>query len=146
MHDHFHVKEPLVSHPLFEKHRPLLEQALKAIHERTYWSGYPEVPSGKIYGENAKAEGQAAFDSRLNKPFPIDQHGTVGQTGKEVSPYGIALGITYPKADLKALLTAAKAAMPAWRDTGVEARIGICLEILHRLNKRSFEIANAVMH
>src|SRR5205823_8960195 len=53
---------------------------------------------------------------------------------------------TYPKADLKALLAAAKTAMPAWRDAGVEARIGMCLEILHRLNKRSFEIAYAVMH
>jgi phenylacetic acid degradation protein paaN len=135
-----------VSHPLFEKHRPLLEQALKAIHDRTYWSGYPEIPSGKVYGENAKAEGQAAFEGRLNKPFPIDQPGTTGQTGKEVSPYGIALGITYPKADLKVLLAAAKSAMPAWRDAGVEARIGVCLEILQRLNKRSFEIANAVMH
>jgi phenylacetic acid degradation protein paaN len=146
MHDHFHAKEPLVSHPLFEKHRPLLEQALKAIHDRTYWSGYPEIPSGKIYGESAKAEGQAAFEARLNKPFSIDQPGTMGQTGKEVSPYGIALGITYPKVDLKAVLAAAKAVMPAWRDAGVEARIGVCLEILQRLNKRSFEIANAVMH
>jgi phenylacetic acid degradation protein paaN len=146
MNEHFHAKEPLVSHPLFEKHKPLLEQALKAIHDRTYWSGYPEIPSGKIYGENAKADGQAAFEARLNKSFSIDQPGTIGQTGKEVSPYGIALGITYPKVDLKALLAAAKAAIPAWRDAGVEARIGICLEILHRLNKRSFEIANAVMH
>jgi phenylacetic acid degradation protein paaN len=135
-----------VSHPLFEKHRGLLDQALKAIRARTYWSAYPEIPSGKIYGENAKAESQAAFEARLNKPFELNQPGTIGQVGAEKSPYGMALGITYPKVDLKALLAAAKAAMPAWRDAGVEARVGVCLEILARLNKRSFEMANAVMH
>ena len=39
-----------------------------------------------------------------------------------------------------------KDAQKAWRDVGVEARAGICLEILERINKRSFEIGYAVMH
>ena len=38
-----------MSHELFERHRSLLEKAVNAIHARTYWSAYPEVPSGKIY-------------------------------------------------------------------------------------------------
>jgi phenylacetic acid degradation protein paaN len=135
-----------VSHPLFERHQKLLNAATSAVRARTYWSGYPEIPSGKIYGENAKSEGQAAFEARLNKPFKLDQPGTIGSVGGEVSPYGQALGITYPKTDLNVLLKAAKAAIPAWRDAGVEARVGTCLEILARLNKRSFEIAFAVMH
>jgi phenylacetic acid degradation protein paaN len=135
-----------VTHQLFERHQKLLEQALKAIHSRTYWSGYAEIPSGKIYGESAKAEGQVAFEARLNKPFPLDQPGTIGQVGAETSPYGMALGITYPKADLNALIKAAKTAMTSWQHAGIEARVGTCLEILARLNKRSFEIANAVMH
>jgi phenylacetic acid degradation protein paaN len=136
----------LVSHPLFERHQKLLNLALEAIRSRSYWSGYPEIPSGKIYGENAKAEGQAAFEALLNKPFQLDQPGTIGTVGSEMSPYGIPLGITYPKADLNVLLKASRAAIPRWRDAGIEARVGICLEILARLNKRSFEIANAVMH
>jgi phenylacetic acid degradation protein paaN len=135
-----------VSHPFFERHQQLLKDAISAIRTRTYWSAYPEIPSGKIYGENAKANGQAAFEARLNKPFPLDQPGTIGSVGNEISPYGKALGITYPRANLNVLLQAAKAAIPAWCDAGVEARVGTCLEILDRLNKRSFEIANAVMH
>src|SRR5207302_10556645 len=72
--------------------------------------------------------------------------GTKGHVGGEMSPYGKALGITYPKPDVDVLVKAAKAAIPAWRDAGVEARVGTCLEILARLNRRSFEIAFAIMH
>jgi acyl-CoA reductase-like NAD-dependent aldehyde dehydrogenase len=39
-----------------------------------------------------------------------------------------------------------KAAMPAWRDAGAEARAAVAIEIVDRLNKRSFELANAIMH
>jgi len=135
-----------VNHPLFERHHKLLDAAVSAIRSRRYWSGYPEIPSGKIYGEHAKAEGQAAFEARLGKPFAIDQPGTIGTVGSEVSPYGMALDIPYPKSDLNILLAAAKAAIPSWRDAGIEARVGTCLEILAQLNQRSFEIAFAVMH
>src|SRR5713226_7266816 len=116
-----------VSHPFFDRHHKLLDTAVSAIRARTYWSAYPEIPSGKIYGENAKAEGQAAFEARLGKPFKIDQPGPIGAVSGEVSPYSKALGISYPKADLNLLLKAAKAAIPSWRDAGVEARVGVCL-------------------
>ncbi|MDZ7809297.1 MAG: hypothetical protein U5L11_03070 [Arhodomonas sp.] len=36
--------------------------------------------------------------------------------------------------------------LKAWRDAGPEQRAGVCAEILERLNKRSFEMAHAVMH
>ncbi len=135
-----------MSHPLFEQHQETLNRAVEAIRSRAYWSAYPEAPSGKIYGETAKADGQAAFESRLNQPFEIDQPGTTGTVGGETSPYGIDLGVTYPKADLDVLLPAAVEAMNGWKKASVEARVGVCLEILHRLNLRSFELANAVMH
>ena len=135
-----------MSHPLYEQHRQTLERAVSAIAERTFWSAYPEVPSGKIYGENAKADGQAAYEARLNKPFDIDQPGTTGTVGREVSPFGPTLGITYPKADLDVLLPAAASAMDSWKRASVEQRVGVCLEILHRVNQRSFEMALAVMH
>jgi phenylacetic acid degradation protein paaN len=135
-----------MSHPLLERHQKTLDGAVAAIRTRTYWSAYPEIPSGKVYGETAKADGQAAFEARLNKPFLIDQPGTIGMVGAEVSPYGKPLGITYPKADLDVLLKAAKATIPAWRDAGIDARVGVCLEILSRINKRSLEMAFAVMH
>ncbi len=135
-----------MSHQFFEKHRTILEKAVEAIHARTYWSAYPEVPSGKVYGESAKDDGHAAFNARMNKPFELGQPGTKAMVGEEVSPYGPTLGVTYPRPDLDVLLAAAQTGIPKWRDAGVEARVGVCLEILHRLNRRSFEIANAVMH
>ena len=42
-----------MSHPLFEKHRELIEQACKAARTRGYWSPFNEMPSPKTYGENA---------------------------------------------------------------------------------------------
>ena len=50
---------------LFERHRETLEKAIEAAHTRGYWSPYPEMPSGKIYGETAKADGEAAFEAML---------------------------------------------------------------------------------
>src|SRR5439155_5645894 len=104
------------------------------------------MPSPKVYGDTANDEGKAAFEARLNKPFGLRQPGTVGQTGNEVSPFGFDLGVTYPKADLEQLFAAVEQAIPAWRKGGPEAWVGVSLEILQRLNKKSFEIAYAVMH
>jgi phenylacetic acid degradation protein paaN len=58
----------------------------------------------------------------------------------------MALGIGYPQADLDVLLPAAQSAVTAWAAAGPETRVGVALEILDRINKRSFEMANAVMH
>jgi len=136
-----------MSENLFERHQATLEQALKVIHDRSYWSAYPEMPSGKIYGETANDDGQAAFKGYLNNDFDIDQPGTIGTVGKEQGPFlGEALGITYPKADIDVLIPAMQAAMLGWTNAGPQTRAGVCLEILHRLNQRSFEMAYAVMH
>ncbi len=132
---------------LVERHRPTLERALRAITERAYWSPYAEVPSGKLYGETAADEGRAAFEALLGKPFELDQPATDGLVGGERSPYGIDLGVAYaPVADVEALLGAARAGTRAWRDAGPDVRAAVCLEILQRLNRRSFEVAHAVMH
>ncbi|MDQ6917512.1 MAG: phenylacetic acid degradation protein PaaN [Pseudomonadota bacterium] len=135
-----------MSHSLFERHQPLLEQALAAIAGRGYWSAFPESPSPKVYGEGAAESGKAAFDALLNKPFPMQLPGSRGTVGAEMSPYGIALGIGYPKVELDPLFAAIAKAEPAWRKAGPEAWVGVALEILARINKRSFEIAHAVMH
>ncbi len=131
---------------LFDMHEKTLRRAVDAIYARTYFSAYPEMPSGKIYGEEARSEGLAAYEARLGKRFEIDQPGNVGWVGSEISPYGPALGISYPKVDLDILLPAMKFAMESWKKAEVEVRVGVCLEILHRLNKQSFEMGQAVMH
>jgi phenylacetic acid degradation protein paaN len=135
-----------LSHPLFERHKALLDQALTALAARGYWSAFPESPSPKVYGEGAAEAGKAAFDALLNKPFPMQLPGSVGTVAGEKSPYGMALGVTYSKVDLDQLFAAIAKAEPAWRKAGPEAWVGVSLEILTRINKRSFEIAHAVMH
>ncbi len=135
-----------MSHPFFERHRALLDQALRAIQERGYWSAFPESPSPKVYGEGAAEAGKAAFDALLNKPFAITLPAVVGTVGAERSPYGFPLEVSYPKVDLDGLFAAIATAETGWRRAGPETWVGVSLEILARINKRSFEIANAVMH
>lgn len=131
---------------LFDRHRALLDAATAALRDRGYWAPFSEIPSGKIYGETAKADGSAAFAGRLGKPFVLPDHPETHRVGAEVSPWGPELGITYPAADASTLVAASRAAAPAWAAAPVETRIGICLEILVRLNRMSFEMAEAVMH
>ncbi|MEU8971404.1 phenylacetic acid degradation protein PaaN [Streptomyces monashensis] len=132
---------------LIAKHRPTLDQALEAIRTRAYWSPHPEHP--KAYGENGSldaAAGKAAFDAVLNTRLDLGQPGTDGWTGGEVSPYGIALGVEYPHADVDVLLPAMRAGQRAWRDAGAETRAVVCVEILKRISDRTHEFAHAVMH
>src|SRR5215213_582344 len=129
-----------------DAHRDTLRQALAAITERGYWSAFPESPSPRVYGEGAAEAGRSAYEAHLGRRFELGQPGTVGWVGAERSPYGPELGVTYPKADLDVLLEAARAAMPGWRDAGPEVRAAVCVEIVSRINARSFEMANAVMH
>src|ERR671913_878363 len=131
---------------LVRTHAETWGRAVGAARERGYWSAFPESPSPRVYGEGAAEAGKAAYEAHLGRRFELDQAGTVGWVGAEVSPYGPALGVSYPQADLDELLAAARAAMPAWRDAGPEARAAVCVEIVQRINKRSFELANAVMH
>src|SRR5918994_217704 len=129
-----------------DAHRDTLRQALTAITERGYWSAFPESPSPRVYGEGAAEAGKTAYEAHLGRRFELDQAGTVGWVGAERSPYGPELGVTYPRADLDELLAAARAAGPAWRDAGPPVRAAVCVEIVSRINQRSFEVANAVMH
>ena len=129
----------------FEAHRALLDEAVNACRTRAYWSAFPEIASGKIYGETAKADGEAAFKAMLGKPFDLGQPGGA-QVGKEVSPYGMALGTTYAAADVDAIVNASLKAGEGWAQASIEGRVGVCLEIVNRINKQSFLMANAVMH
>ncbi|MGW0553489.1 phenylacetic acid degradation protein PaaN [Streptomyces sp. NPDC002926] len=129
---------------LTETHRPTLDQALEAIRTRAYWSPHPEHP--KAYGDTAPADGLAAFEALRDSRFELDQPGTDGWAGGEVSPYGPELGIEYPHPDMDVLLPAMRAGMGAWREAGPETRALVCVEILSRISARTHEFAHAVMH
>ena len=81
---------------------------------RGFWTPFPEVPSGKIYGENAREDGLAAYNARLGEPFALEGHPESDRVGAEVSPWGPALGITYPAADAETLVAASESAGAAW--------------------------------
>ncbi|WP_016814834.1 phenylacetic acid degradation protein PaaN [Salinispora arenicola] len=131
-------------HPLYDRHADTLNRALTAISQRGYWSAYPESPSPRVYGETAAADGKAAFEAYLGRDFPLDQAGDGSTVATEVSPFGVDLGVRYPHAAADHLTTAATTALPSWRDAGPQTRAGVCLEILDRLHRNIFELANAV--
>ncbi|MDG2054264.1 MAG: phenylacetic acid degradation protein PaaN [Phycisphaerales bacterium] len=138
-----------MSRPFFDKHEQTLAAALEAIAKRGFFSAYAEVPSRKVYGETAMEDGQSSFKARLGKPFALSSpagHPGSNWIGHEVSPYGIELGITYPSASPIEVINAAEEASKQWRQTEIEERVGICMEILARLNQQSFEMAFAAMH
>ncbi|WP_339860783.1 phenylacetic acid degradation protein PaaN [Paremcibacter congregatus] len=132
---------------LYEKHKGTLEKAIEACRKRYSWSPFIDNPSVKIHGEEALKNGKAAFEAHLGRSFDLDQPGTIGRVGHEISPYTQApLNIDYPKADVDQLFSAAKAALPTWRDAGPAARAGVIIEILTRLSQETFENAFATMH
>ncbi|QDJ51683.1 phenylacetic acid degradation protein PaaN [Bordetella hinzii] len=135
-----------MSQDFFERHQPVLEKALAAARERGYWSPFAESPSPRNYGETAAQDGQAAFDALLGKDFPLAATGAEGKAGGEVSPFGFALDISYPRIAPATLLANAGQAGLTWRRGGPRAWVGVSLEILARLNRRSFEMAHAVQH
>lgn len=130
---------------LLDQHRATLDGALAAIAKRDYWTPYPEAPSGKIYGETASADAKARFDAQIGKPFELDQPATT-RAGAERSPFSFALDISYPQQTVEELIERARSTLADWRKAGVDKRVGICLEILHRINRASFDIAYAAMH
>jgi phenylacetic acid degradation protein paaN len=133
----------------FARHRETLDGALEAIRTRGYFSAYPESPSPRVYGETAAADGQAAFDASRKGEISVLSPGADGTVSTEKSPFGLPLDVSYPRmtpTGVDELMTAAAAGARDWRDAGIEARVGLGLEVLSRLHARVFELANAVMH
>jgi phenylacetic acid degradation protein paaN len=134
---------------MFASHEKTLIEAIEATRTREFYSAFNESPSPRVYGENAAADGKAAFEEYAGTTFPLSTPGAEGTVATEKSPFGFSLDVSYPRVratGLDELLTASAAGMRAWRDAGPEGRLGVCLEVLHRLHGRIFELANAVQH
>jgi len=130
---------------LLQSHRSLLDQALLAVQQRGYVSFFPEMPSPKIYGDTAQADGIRNIESLLGQRFELNQSGELGWIAPEQSPYGVRLEVAYPECQADGLVQAGLSAMSGWQKAGLEGRMGVCLEMLKRLHARSFELAHAVM-
>jgi phenylacetic acid degradation protein paaN len=129
------------------KNSELLRKALQVCRTREQWSAFVESPSTRIHGEAAPAEGKAAFESCLHRPFDLDQPGEAGRLGAEVSPYTLEpLGIDYPAPDVDSICRAARQAGDSWQAVDPDTRAMVCIAMLKSLEKRLFENAFATMH
>jgi phenylacetic acid degradation protein paaN len=132
---------------LYDKHRSSLESAVAACRDRRYFSLFSETPDRHRGGADAQAAGRARHAAALGRSFDLEQLGTIGRAGAEVSPYTQQpLGIDYPRADPDALFAAGSRAMVGWAAASVETRLGVCMEIVDHLYERVFDTAQAVMH
>ncbi|HBS77183.1 MAG: phenylacetic acid degradation protein PaaN [Pseudomonas sp.] len=129
---------------LFNSHRERLNASVRALAERGHWSAYEE--NFKHYPDADLKGAQASFEALLNKRFELCGPRAVAQVGDELSPYGMRLGVTYDQYDLEELMARQQSALPGWRDVGQDGRVGVCIEILERLNALSPIMAHAVMH
>ncbi len=133
---------------LIDSHRPIIEKAIRALHERTFFAAFPEHPAPAVYGESADTDGQAKFRAHLGKQFnELKQSGSPQWKGQEESPYlQEPLAITYPVYAPDTLIANASKAFDEWRKTDVDTRAGILVESLMKMKSRFFEIAYATMH
>lgn len=131
---------------LFVKHKSILDNAIKAIHERVFFAQYPEHPAA--YGEEVAKNGRQIFQDLLDKPFDrLLQENPVSTVGEEASPYtGKKLGVIYPCFLPETLVANAQKVQKQWKIAGPETRVGLLIEALERIKERFAEIAYATMH
>ncbi|HEU5147631.1 MAG TPA: aldehyde dehydrogenase family protein, partial [Chryseosolibacter sp.] len=133
---------------LYKKHEGILNTAIEALHARTFFAGFPEMPAPAVYGETADADGQKLFKKRIGNRFgELLQDNAGSWIGQEESPYlQESLNIKYPAFAVETLVERSRAAFHAWRKVSHQERAGILLETLERIKNRFFEIAYATMH
>lgn len=131
---------------LFEKHQASIQRAIQAIHERTFYAAFPELP--KAYGEEATSKGSQAYNSFLNRNFDILKQGAISSwSGEEVSPYTKeSLGIKYPIYSTEDLIGESVKAFETWKKLSPAERAGLLAESLEKIRNRFFEIAFATQH
>jgi len=128
---------------LFTKHRAMLTGARAAVLTREYWSAYSEAPGASVYGADAKRVALEEFDRLRQQRFDIPGHPDSRWTGEELSPFGGALGISYPTASVDELIQCSSASAQQWAGASPEQRTGIALEMLEQLNSQSHLIGQA---
>ncbi|QSE97251.1 phenylacetic acid degradation protein PaaN [Fulvivirga lutea] len=133
---------------LYSKHKDILDKAVKALHERTFFAAYPEHPSPSVYGETADADGRKKFQASVGKKFEeLKQENPKSWIGVEESPYmQTPLNIQYPAFGVETLVERGLTAFNSWRKVDVNDRAGILVESLERVKERFFEVAYATMH
>jgi phenylacetic acid degradation protein paaN len=132
---------------LIDRHRSTLDAAIAAVHGRQFFAHWPEAPSGKIYGETAQADGEAAFKALLGSRFEaLRQDGMTDWEAGEESPYGFALEVEYPVFAADTLVARGQDAFRSWSRLAPAERAALLVEALEHSAKNFFLIAFATMH
>jgi len=131
---------------LSSNNKQILDNAVRAIHERIFFAQYPEHP--KAYGEDAPDQGLEAYKAQLNNKFSqLHQPDEAGWLGEENSPYtNENINIQYPKFEVADLVARSKVAFGSWKKLSTDDRAQILIDALERIKSRFFEIAHATMH
>jgi phenylacetic acid degradation protein paaN len=126
----------------------MLQKAITALHERTFYAQYPEHPSPKIYGETADEEGRKKFQDSVGKKFEeLNTEQPDAWIGGEESPYmQEPLNIQYPAFTVDTYIKKAKSSFDPWRKASSDQRAGVLIDSLERVKERFFELAYATMH
>lgn len=125
----------------FAAHLSLLEAAAEAVRTRSAWTGYAPITPP----DAAQAEALVgAYDgATMELSAPTDA--TI--TADEISPYtGKALNVTYGAPTVDEAHEGAARVAATLRDAGVDQRVGVCLEALHRIHQRGQEFAAVTSH
>lgn len=143
------ISAPEKTHELYQKHAQTINEAIDAIHARKFYAKFLEVPSKRVYGENAQDEGLARFKAQWGNSYDgLRQDADSELKAAEESPYTMEpLGISYPvRSSSEAYVAAARGVYDQWRKADIFTRAGLLTESLDRVAKRFFELAFATMH
>lgn len=129
----------------FEKHKAFIEEAVKALHQRSFWAAFPESP--KAYAEGGDAAAKSWIGQQMTQDFKeLSQEGD-SWIGEEFSPFlQLGIGVRYPTLPVEKYLSNATHDWNDWKKLSVSQRAGILTECLMQLRSRFFDIAYATMH
>jgi phenylacetic acid degradation protein paaN len=131
---------------LIQKHQDTLNNAVKALSERLYYTPYPESP--KAYPEDADAKAKAWMSATMNNDFTsLKQCGASSFHGEEISPFlQVGIGVQYPIFSVNEVIENGSKAQNSWSKTSPDMRAAILIECLEKIATRFFDIAYATMH
>lgn len=131
---------------LFQKHEATLHDAILAIHNRTYYTPYPESP--KAYDAQADEKARHYISAVMNNNFEeLNTSDEPVWTGEEISPFlQLGIGVRYPQLPVEKLIRNGENAFQSWRKTTPQERAGVLIESLEQIRNRFFDVAYATMH
>ena len=130
---------------LFTKHKTLINKAVEAIHQRIFYTPYPE--HHKTYPQEQHQAANEWFEKVKGQKFLLEGVDALAWVGEEVSPFTQkALGIEYPMVPTKNLIDQAKQAKRDWKKISVDTRAGFLAEVLDQMKAQYFHLAVATEH